>query len=251
MDLDDATTLAHALMAEHSIDRAGWTFSFDEAVQRMGCCRYGKKQISLSRHFTQAASEARVRDVILHEIAHVFVPSGKHDLQWKAVAMRLGADPKACGENPFVTSSEENARRLAAVDGKPYVRIAKARVRGNRYRILRENRATVVLVDDGGGEVRAARSLVYRDGDPEPTLAEQLDIERRRNLDAVAGKQLYRVADSWPERKYAIVRDGRGRRKSTVVNIDTGNRRNVHARDLIPIQETGAQKLGRMVLPRP
>lgn len=250
MDLHDAVTLARALMAEHGIDRAGWTFAFDDAVQRMGCCRYGKKQISLSRHFTSAAPEERVRDVILHEIAHVFVPSGKHDLHWKAVALRLGARPQACGDNPFVTSDAENARRLAAVDGKPYVRIAKARVRGNRYRILRENKATIVLVDDDGGEVRAARSLVYPDGEPEPTLTEQLDIERRRNLDAVAGKQLYRVAGTSPERQYAILRDGRGRGKSTVVNIDTGNRRSVESRHLIPIQETGPRKLGRTV-PRP
>jgi predicted SprT family Zn-dependent metalloprotease len=42
------------------------------------------------------ASEAQVRDVILHEIAHVRVGHAHHhDAVWKEEARRLGATPRA------------------------------------------------------------------------------------------------------------------------------------------------------------
>lgn len=248
MNLHDVESLARALMAEHGLNRAGWTFAFDDAKQRLGFCNYQKKRISLSRNYARAADAAHVTDTLLHEIAHVFAPGDNHGLRWKAVAVRLGATPQSCADNPFVTSAEENARRLSAVEGQPYVRVAKERVRGKRYRVLRENNATIVLVDEHGGEVRASRSLVYPDGEPEPTMTQQLDIERNRRLDAVAGKPLYQVAGSAADRKYAILR--RGRVRTTMVNIATGATRQVETQHLIPVQETGPQKLGRMLLPR-
>lgn len=250
MNLHDAEALARDLMAEHGIDRAGWTFAFDDTTQRLGSCQFTKKTITLSRHYVQAADEQHIRDTVLHEIAHVFAPGDLHGLRWKAVALRLGATPKACSDNPFFTSTAENARRLAAVDGKPYVRIAKAGVRGNRYRVLRENTATIVLVDENGGEVRAARPLVYPDGESEPTMTDMLAGERQRNLAAVAGRPPHRTVGPDNGKRYAILRSGGRGRRHTLVNLDTGNILRVDGERVIPIQETGAQMLGRMVLPR-
>lgn len=104
MNLTDVTTLAKTLMAEH-ITEPGWTFGFDNAERRMGLCSYTNQSITVSRHFAAAATDAQVRDVILHEIAHVLAGHrAGHGPRWKVVAARLGATPKSCGDNPHAAA---------------------------------------------------------------------------------------------------------------------------------------------------
>lgn len=89
MDLADVRRLGEALLAEHG--PAGWTFALDHAKRRAGLCRYDKKTISVSRHLMALYDEPRVRDTILHEIAHALVGHEHgHDVVWKRTAEALG-----------------------------------------------------------------------------------------------------------------------------------------------------------------
>lgn len=93
MDLRDAEALALRLLQEHGLE--GWTFRFDHARRRLGACHYGERRISLSKPLTLLNPEAVVRDTLLHEIAHALTPGAKHGPSWRAMARRLGAEPRA------------------------------------------------------------------------------------------------------------------------------------------------------------
>ncbi|HEU5038881.1 MAG TPA: SprT-like domain-containing protein [Nocardioides sp.] len=95
MDLDDAARLGRRLIAEHGLH--DWTLVFDRAKVRAGICRFGTRQIGLSRPLTALHSEAEVRDTILHEIAHALVgPKHGHDAVWRATARRIGCSGTRC-----------------------------------------------------------------------------------------------------------------------------------------------------------
>ncbi|MDO5463847.1 MAG: SprT-like domain-containing protein [Akkermansia sp.] len=56
-----------------ALDLTGWSFGWDRAVRRLGCCSYGKRRITLSRHYVAAYLEkdaTMVRRTVLHELAH-------------------------------------------------------------------------------------------------------------------------------------------------------------------------------------
>ena len=224
MDLHSADALARALMAEHGLDRTGWAFAFDDATRRMGSCRFGEEMlITLSRHYAQCADEAQVRDTVLHEIAHALTPRDKHGTRWKAVALRLGATPRACGENPFANSAGEVAKRLAAVAGKPFVLVNHPDGAGRRYRILRESARSYGLVDEQGEEVRVQRGLVYPEGGTPKTRAEILTEQLEQNVRDVAGRPVMEVNHrSYRGRRFSILRKVRHGTAVKLVDLDTG-----------------------------
>lgn len=91
MRLEEARRLALALLAEHQLIHLGWTFSFDGARNRAGLCAFRRKRISLSGKLAQKASDAQVRETILHEIAHALVgPGVGHSEKWKTKARSIG-----------------------------------------------------------------------------------------------------------------------------------------------------------------
>lgn len=70
-----------------------WSFEFDYSVRRFGCCHYSKKKITLSRELTLLNDGARVKNTILHEIAHALLPKGiHHGNEWKQKAISIGCD---------------------------------------------------------------------------------------------------------------------------------------------------------------
>jgi len=82
----------------------GWTFQFDRARVRLGCCVFKRhrvfvRTISVSLFHARAGVTPDVEDTIRHEIAHAldFELRGKsaHDARWKALATQCGAIPKA------------------------------------------------------------------------------------------------------------------------------------------------------------
>lgn len=125
MELTAAKTLALTLMGEHDLISKGWTFKFDGAERRMGLCSYGPKSISISRHYANAATEAEVRNTILHEIAHALVgpyevdrnnriisQNGRmkksgHGYQWKSKARSIGCTGDRCGVNPYYRAKKD------------------------------------------------------------------------------------------------------------------------------------------------
>lgn len=95
MDTLNAAFMARSLMVEHGL--SGWTFKWDGAKRRAGQCNYTKRTISLSRPLTALHDESKVRDTVLHEIAHALVGAGNgHNGVWRRKAIEIGSDGKRC-----------------------------------------------------------------------------------------------------------------------------------------------------------
>ena len=84
---------AKQLLAEHELAQRGWTFRFDRAKNRAGCCHFKKKHISLSYFFCKVAPSEEVLNTLLHEIAHALVgPGHNHDWVWHMKSREIGCD---------------------------------------------------------------------------------------------------------------------------------------------------------------
>jgi hypothetical protein len=100
MTLNKVKELALILMEKHGLLDNGWTFRFDKAKRRYGCCMYSKKIISLSSPLAELREMANVKNTILHEIAHALVGSGHgHDEVWRAKALKIGCNGNRCSSD--------------------------------------------------------------------------------------------------------------------------------------------------------
>lgn len=81
----------------------GWTLGFDHARARCGITRYSTSRINLSKIFIGSATTtlSRVKNILLHEIAHALTPGAKHGPVWVQKALSIGCDGKRCSV-PFV-----------------------------------------------------------------------------------------------------------------------------------------------------
>jgi predicted SprT family Zn-dependent metalloprotease len=95
MNLPEARALALSLMSKHGLLQQ-WSFRFDRAKCRFGCCSVRQKLIRLSAPLTQLNSREQVTDTILHEIAHALTPGQGHNRLWKQTAAAIGARPERC-----------------------------------------------------------------------------------------------------------------------------------------------------------
>ena len=92
--LANIATMARGVMDEHGL--GDWTFAFLEAERRLGDCHFQDRVIRIGRAHALDASEAEIRDTVLHEIAHALAgPEARHGPKWKATARRIGATPRA------------------------------------------------------------------------------------------------------------------------------------------------------------
>lgn len=97
MKIEDAANLAVNLMVEHNIFQQGWRFQFDRSVKRFGVCMYRRKVIGLSKALTELNGVDKVKDTILHEIAHAIAGyKAGHGWEWREVCLRIGAKPERC-----------------------------------------------------------------------------------------------------------------------------------------------------------
>lgn len=90
--MDTTLAFAHAreLMDTHGL--AGWSLAWDRARRRAGTCRHARRTLTLSRPLIELYEPGRVREVVLHEIAHALVgPEHGHDATWRAAARAIGS----------------------------------------------------------------------------------------------------------------------------------------------------------------
>jgi hypothetical protein len=60
-------------------------------------CKYRTKRIEISKYYAQHSPRESILDTLLHEIAHALAgPKAGHGPSWKAIAVRIGANPRAC-----------------------------------------------------------------------------------------------------------------------------------------------------------
>lgn len=115
MDLYDAQQLANELMQKHLTNDDGtmsWSFRWDRAKTRAGCCSWKNRAIQLSMPQTKLHTEDVVRDTILHEIAHALAGARHgHDAHWRSICRQVGAIPQRC-----LTSHNEAGEKIEAVE---------------------------------------------------------------------------------------------------------------------------------------
>jgi len=98
--LDAIAARASACMAAHALE--GWSFQFDHATTRAGCCHYAMQVLSLAQAYARSATEADITDTILHEIAHALVGQAHgHNAVWQAQARALGCSGRRCHDVQF------------------------------------------------------------------------------------------------------------------------------------------------------
>jgi predicted SprT family Zn-dependent metalloprotease len=99
MDLKDLEAIASREMKTHGLH--GWTFGLANTKRRLGVCHYRTRRIEIAEYYARNSPPGTVLDTLLHEIAHAIAgPAARHGPAWKAVAVRLGATPRACDNSP-------------------------------------------------------------------------------------------------------------------------------------------------------
>lgn len=126
MKTRDTRNLAIKLMKQHGLWRQGWRFSFSEATRRFGGCHYKRQIISISAPISQLNDEARVRNTILHEIAHALagIKAG-HGMDWQLKALDIGCDAKRLYDSTLV--AQPPAKYLATCPNCGHVWHARRR----------------------------------------------------------------------------------------------------------------------------
>jgi SprT protein len=95
MDLKELHEIASQEMTKHGLH--DWSFRLGDTKRRLGVCKYRAKRIEIAAYFALNSPREAVLDTLLHEIAHALAgPAAHHGPVWKAVAVRLGARPRAC-----------------------------------------------------------------------------------------------------------------------------------------------------------
>jgi predicted SprT family Zn-dependent metalloprotease len=103
MKLTKARQMAHQLMKENGLSLWKWEFRFSKRARvQGGHCSYNEHEIVLGRIYTQLNSEPKVRNTILHEIAHALTPGHGHDGVWRMKCIEIGGNGETyhCDKTP-------------------------------------------------------------------------------------------------------------------------------------------------------
>jgi len=81
-----------------------YTFEFDRAISRYGCCKYSSNTITMSKAMAERNLHIwpELREIMLHEIAHgvsfkIHGGAGAgHNSLWKDIALQIGSDGSRC-----------------------------------------------------------------------------------------------------------------------------------------------------------
>ena len=138
MNLLQAQQLANQLMNQYGLLDKGWRFEYDTAKRRFGVCRYGSKRIGLSKPLTLANDVERVKDTILHEIAHALTPGHHHDSVWKAKCREIGCKDERCFTSEDTNTIAGKYRAVCGGCGKTHNR-HKRIPRGRQVACLCQN----------------------------------------------------------------------------------------------------------------
>lgn len=103
---------AALILARTELERwpelVGWRITVSSRMNRaLGKCRYRSKTIQLSPAHVQLNDAEKVRETVLHEIAHALVgPGHGHDHVWRAMAVKVGAKPVRCDHDAAMPSGK-------------------------------------------------------------------------------------------------------------------------------------------------
>ncbi len=99
-----------------TLELQGWCFGWDRAVRRLGCCHYGKRRVTLSRHYVAAylAKDVdMIRRTVLHELAHalamVLHRERGHGRVWRHYCnlLGIGGETASCKCDDFAPPNKK------------------------------------------------------------------------------------------------------------------------------------------------
>ena len=97
---EDVRQLGKELLDLHGL--SDWRLFVDNAKTIAGRCWYNQKVISISGGYVKKATDAQIRNTLLHEISHALAgPGSGHDAKWQRIALRIGCDAKSCHDVRF------------------------------------------------------------------------------------------------------------------------------------------------------
>jgi hypothetical protein len=103
----------------------GWKFKWTYGRRQLGVCYYGPKLIKISKDYARLNDEPRMRNTLMHEIAHAIVGHEvHHGYLWQRAAKLIGADGHRLANSkndglPLVTPPRKN-RAPGPVDYSSY-----------------------------------------------------------------------------------------------------------------------------------
>jgi predicted SprT family Zn-dependent metalloprotease len=101
MNLIEAEILARELIEKHC---PNVRFKWANGKNKFGACYAKQKIISLSTTLTMLNNPEVVKNVILHEIAHVIAPiTAHHNWEWRKIAVSIGCDGKRLYDDSVIT----------------------------------------------------------------------------------------------------------------------------------------------------
>ena len=72
-----------------------WKFNWNNRKKSLGVCSYNKETIFLSKpvfSLSENSTFEKVRNTVLHEIAHALTPGNHHGKTWKRTLIQMGGD---------------------------------------------------------------------------------------------------------------------------------------------------------------
>lgn len=96
MQLIDARNMLIQEMRNNGLLEQGWRYDFNNRKAALGACNYTKSTIELSAPLVRVNDEARIRNTILHEIAHALTRGHGHDHVWRSKFISLGGNGQRC-----------------------------------------------------------------------------------------------------------------------------------------------------------
>ena len=121
MDLKELEAIAVQELKANGL--RGWTFGLTGTKRPLGVCKYRAKRIEIAEFHARNNPPSTVLDTLRHEIAHALAgPAAKHGPAWKAVAVCLGATPRACDDSPETVVTPGDWRATCLTCTKTYHR---------------------------------------------------------------------------------------------------------------------------------
>jgi predicted SprT family Zn-dependent metalloprotease len=84
-------------LKEHGLAAQGWKLKWNRRLKSTGgrCC-YRNRLLEIGVLYLSKATDADVKDTVLHEIAHALTPGHKHDQVWRHKALLIGCTGMRC-----------------------------------------------------------------------------------------------------------------------------------------------------------
>lgn len=83
-----------------------WTFDWDNAIQRFGCCHHSSKKITISLPLLRINPIDLLKNTVNHEIAHALAGhKAGHGPDWKQKCFLTGAKPERCCKAGITTGN--------------------------------------------------------------------------------------------------------------------------------------------------